>query len=86
MKSSRGTQLFALAIAVTGVAAANTCLAQQAAATPAQPVVVAQADANKDKPHNLSDTCWPGSAAAVMSAKYPPNARPGKPATYKDCR
>lgn len=33
-----------------------------------------------------ASTCQPGSFAAVMSAKLPPNARPGKPEIYKDCR
>lgn len=34
----------------------------------------------------IAKSCQPGSFAAVMSAKLPPNARPGKPEIYKDCR
>ncbi len=34
----------------------------------------------------LAKSCQPGSFAAVMSAKLPPNARPGNPEIYKDCR
>ena len=33
-----------------------------------------------------ASTCQPGSFAAVMSAKYPPSARPGSSELYKDCR
>ena len=33
-----------------------------------------------------ASTCQPGSFAAVMSVKLPPNARPGNPEIYKDCR
>jgi hypothetical protein len=32
-----------------------------------------------------ASTCRPGSFAAVMSAKLPPNARPGNADIYKDC-
>jgi hypothetical protein len=32
------------------------------------------------------NSCRPGSFAAVMAAKVPPNARPGNPQLYKDCR
>ncbi len=31
------------------------------------------------------NTCGTGSFAAIMSAKLPPNARPGNPEIYKDC-
>lgn len=31
------------------------------------------------------NTCGTGSFAAIMSAKLPPNARPGSPEIYKDC-
>jgi hypothetical protein len=31
------------------------------------------------------NSCRPGSFAAVMAAKLPPNARPGNPELYKGC-
>lgn len=34
----------------------------------------------------VAKSCQPGSFAAVMSAKLPPNARPGNPGIYQDCR
>ena len=33
-----------------------------------------------------SGTCRAGSFAAISAAKLPPNARPGDPAMYRDCR
>jgi len=33
-----------------------------------------------------ANNCVPGSFAAIMAAKNPPNARPGNQQLYKDCR
>jgi hypothetical protein len=44
--------------------------------------------AQADVPQSAAaaDTCQPGSSAAIWSVKLPPNARPGSPDRYKDCR
>ena len=47
---------------------------------------LAAADAPAAPVHGLSDTCRNGSFASLMAAKLPPNARPGNPDLYRDCR
>jgi hypothetical protein len=44
------------------------------------------AAANTPAEKVADNSCRPGSFAAVMAAKLPPNARPGNPQLYKDCR
>jgi hypothetical protein len=62
-------------------ASLRTLLAAKWAAVYGQhTVVAAEAPAQM-----LASTCWPGSSAAVMSAKMSPNARPGSAQLYKDC-
>lgn len=34
---------------------------------------------------SATESCRPGSFAAIMSAKLPPNARPGSPQLYQGC-
>ena len=36
-------------------------------------------------PATAHNTCRPGSFAAIMAVKLPPNARPGSPDLYRDC-
>jgi hypothetical protein len=44
------------------------------------------AAANTPAEKVADNSCRPGSFAAVTAAKLPPNARPGNPQLYKDCR
>lgn len=62
--------------ALVGVVLMSACAANQPADT-----------ATKTSQSQVAlNTCGTGSFAAIMSAKLPPNARPGSPEIYKDCR
>jgi len=56
-----------------------------AACAMAGALLVSACAATTPKAPAASNTCPPGSFAAITAARLPPNARPGKPEMYKDC-
>ena len=102
MVKIKGSKCFPVAAALVGVLWVSACAANQSseAASAAAPGSFRSIMATKMPgvygPHLAAadaaptqvaaSTCQPGSFAAVMSVKLPPNARPGNPEIYKDCR
>jgi len=71
----KGSRKFHVHAVLVGVLLMSACAANQPAAT-----------ATKTQQSQVAlNTCGTGSFAAIMSAKLPPNARPGSPEIYKDC-